>query len=483
MNELCLLSATELARRIRAGAVSPTEVVDAHIDRALEVNGRLNAIVNPLYERARSTARDATDALARRSRRDDLPPLHGVPFTIKETFAVLGLPWTAGIHARRGRVADRNATVVARMLAAGAIPLGTTNVPEAAMWMESVNPIHGRTSNPHDTRCTPGGSSGGEGAIIGAGASPLGLGSDIGGSIRMPAHFCGVPGHKPSAGRVPGTGHHPAAHGAVRRYAVCGPLARSVEDLELAMEILSGPDGEDDSIDAPPFRRLAASDPQPRRVYFYEHGQFASTPVMVNAVRRAVGALSDRGFEAVEWRPALIDSGVDIWFGAVQSASAEKFLYILGDGTPIRPFRELARLVFGGAHHTWPALATALGEVVTRGRVSPRLAAAGDKRHLLRAAIDAQLGADGVLICPAFPRVAPRHREPYLRPLEWISTGIFNVTELPVTCIPAGRDVTDLPTGVQIVGPSARDDLTLAVARLVQESLGGWRPGRGLHAV
>ncbi|MFN7954436.1 MAG: amidase [bacterium] len=482
MNELCLLSATELARRIRTRALSPLEVMDAHLDRALEVNGRLNAIVNPLFDQARDAARRATETLARR-RAGELPPLFGVPFTVKETFAVRGMPWTAGIHARRERVADGNATVVERMLTAGAIPIGTTNVPEAAMWMESVNPIHGRTSNPHDTRRTPGGSSGGEGAIIGGGASPLGLGSDIGGSIRMPAHFCGVAGHKPSSGRVPGTGHFPAAHGQVRRYAVCGPLARSVEDLELAMEILSGGDGADDAADAPPFRRLDADGPRPRRVFWYEHGQFPSTPSMAGAVGRAAQALAEHGLVAEPWRPSLLDRGVDIWFGAVRAASSEPFGHVLGEGEPIGLWRELARLPFGRSNHTWPALATVLGEVVTRGRVPAKVRSAGELRHALRAEIEARLGDDGVLICPAFPRVAPRHRAALLRPLEWISTGVFNVLELPVTCVPAGRDEHDLPTGIQIVGPFLRDDLTLAAARFVQDSLGGWRPGRGLHAV
>ncbi len=482
MNELCLLSASELSRLIRARELSPLEVMDAHLDRALEVNGRLNAIVNPLFDRARDAARRANETLVRVAA-DELPPLFGVPCSVKETFACQGLPWTAGIHARRHRIADRHATVVARMLAAGAIPIGTTNVPEAAMWMESVNPIHGRTSNPHDTRRTPGGSSGGEGAIIGAGASPIGLGSDIGGSIRMPAHFCGVAGHKPSAGRVPGTGHFPAAHGQVRRYAVCGPLARSVEDLELAMEILSGPDGEDDAADAPPFRRLPTPERGARRVFWYEHGQFPSTASMAAAVRRAVSAFTDRGLTAEPWRPTLLDRGVDIWFGAVRSGSAESFGHVLGDGAPIPLWRELVRLPFGRSHHTWPALATALGEVLSGGRVSEKIRDAGELRHALRDEIETRLGEDGVLVCPAFPRVAPRHRAPLLRPLEWISTGVFNVLELPVTCIPAGRDEHDLPTGVQIVGPRLRDDLTLAAARIVQDALGGWRPGRGLHAV
>ncbi len=482
MNELLLLSATELARRVRDRQVTPLEVMDAHLDRALAVNGRLNAIVNPFFDRAREAAERATADLDRRPSAPR-PPLFGVPFTIKETYAVKGEPWTAGILARRTRRAERNATVVERLLAAGGIPLGTTNVPEAAMWMESVNPIHGRTSNPHDTRCTPGGSSGGEGAIIGAGASPLGLGSDIGGSIRMPAHFCGIPGHKPSAGRVPGTGHHPRPTGQVRRYAVSGPLARRVEDLELAMELLAGPDGLDDSIDAPPFQRLALDDPAAVRVHWYEHGQFESTPPMVNAVRRAVGALSDRGFRTEPWRPALLDAGLEIWFGAVQSASSERLLEILGDGRTIDPFRELALALVGRSHHTWPALAAALGERVVGRGVTPKLRRNGERRHELRGEIERKLGANGVLVCPAFPRVAPRHHEPFLRPLEWISTGIFNVTELPVTCVPAGRDDRDLPTGVQIVGPPLRDDLTLAVARLVEEELGGWRPGHGLHAV
>ena len=204
-------SASEMARALRAGEVSSLELVELHIARIKAVNPVLNAVVAERYELARQEARAADEALAAAGDEEALSPLLGVPCSIKECFALEGMPQASGLVKRKDIRATSDATTVARLRQAGAIPVGVTNTSELCMWMESANRLYGRTSNPYDPTRIVGGSSGGEGAIVGAGGTPFGLGSDIGGSIRMPAFFNGVFGHKPSGGLVPGTGQYPMA--------------------------------------------------------------------------------------------------------------------------------------------------------------------------------------------------------------------------------------------------------------------------------
>src|SRR4051812_10444372 len=245
MNPVLTHSATRLAGMVRSGEVSSRDLVDAHIARILRVNPKLNAMVCDRFDRAREEAALADERLRSEGARD-LPPFHGVPCTIKEAFALTGMPNCAGLAARKSHRATRDATAVARVRKAGGIPMGVTNVSELCMWMESSNTVYGRTRNPYDQGRTSGGSSGGEGAIIGAGGSPFGIGSDVGGSIRMPAFFNGIFGHKPTGGLVPGSGQYPEAHGEGARMVATGPLARRAADLWPLTKILAGPDGKDE---------------------------------------------------------------------------------------------------------------------------------------------------------------------------------------------------------------------------------------------
>src|SRR5690348_6896948 len=232
MDNIIFASAATLARAIREKQVSSREVVEAYLQRIEAINPTLNAVVQVRAEAARAEARQADEALARGELRG---PLHGVPFTIKDTYDVAGMICTCGTKGRAANVAQQDATAVARLRAAGGIALGLTNVPELLLAYESDNLIYGRTNNPYDLARTPGGSSGGEAATIAAGGSPLGLGTDSGGSIRVPAHFCGVAGLKPTWGRVPLTGLFPPPFGTSARLRHAGPLARYVEDLALAL--------------------------------------------------------------------------------------------------------------------------------------------------------------------------------------------------------------------------------------------------------
>ena len=286
--DLCYLDATELARRIRGRELSPVEVTRAHLERIGVVNPTINAIVTP-NPRALDEARDAEAALVRGEVRG---PLHGVPVTIKDCFDVAGLRTTRGSKLFSDRVADTDATAVTRLRAAGAVVLGKTNMPEFALWWESDNLVFGRTHNPWNRDRIAGGSTGGEAAALASGLTALGLGSDVGGSVRQPAHCCGVVGLQPTHGRVPLTGHWPAT---LLRHMHVGPLARSVRDVALGLRVLTGPDGHDPyaiPVPLPPLPEVAAQLP-PLRVGVSCEGGSAPIDLEVRAtVQRAADRLA-----------------------------------------------------------------------------------------------------------------------------------------------------------------------------------------------
>src|SRR2546423_7212884 len=251
MDEIIYSSATELARAIRDKQVSSEEVVGAHLARIEEVNPKLNAVVHLTADAARVRAREADAALARG---EVWGPLHGVPVSIKDAFETEGVVSAGGTKGRAQYVPREDAVGVARYKSAGAVVLGKTTVPEISLAFESDNLVYGRTKNPYDLTRTPGGSSGGEAAAISSGMSPLGLGSDAGGSIRLPAHFCGIAGIKPTSGRTARTGHFPPMGGLLDSIWQIGPLARRVEDLWLALPLLCGNDWRDPTLPPAPLR-------------------------------------------------------------------------------------------------------------------------------------------------------------------------------------------------------------------------------------
>ena len=260
--ELHRIGASALARRIKDGEVTAEAALEHFIDRIERLDGALNAVVVRRFEQARERAREADRALARG---EDWGALHGVPMTVKETYEIAGWPTTAGIEALRGHVSERTSVAVQRLLDAGAVIFGKTNVPAYASDLQTYNDIHGTTRNPWNPDLTPGGSSGGAAAALAAGFTPLELGSDIGGSIRTPAAFCGVCGLKPSFGLISTRGHVPGPPGALARrdLSVAGPLARHVADLEQALTILAAPDEEEATawrLELPPARHRALKD-------------------------------------------------------------------------------------------------------------------------------------------------------------------------------------------------------------------------------
>jgi fatty acid amide hydrolase 2 len=474
-DDLLRRSATELAGMVKDRVISSVELVDASIRRIERVNPAINAVVATRFDAARREASAADDAVRRG---DVLPPFHGVPCTIKDFLAMEGMPQTAGLVARKNVIATSDAVLVARLRKAGAIVVGTTNVPEGGLYLETVNKLFGRTNNPWDLKRTPGGSSGGEGAIVAAGAVPFGIGSDIGGSVRIPAAFCGTIGHKGTGGLLPNTGQFPPPPQKASAFLCSGPLARHVADVMPLLRALAGPDDGDPGSRHYPLRDPADVDLKGLVVYAVEHsGRMRVSDDMKRGVRSAARALADRGASVREAKLPALGRGLEIW-GAMlhELAGDERYERILADSTgrdEIDPRLELARLLIGRSPHTFPALAICLiGRVLERFTAQrDQLAAEG---RALAAELDTLLGESGVLLYPPYTTTAPRHGVPALRPFDVGHTAIFNPLRVPITVVPVGFDGAGLPVSVQVVANVGRDHVSLAAARAIEESLGGW---------
>ncbi len=477
MNELLTVSGTELARRIRARELTSRAIVDAHIAHAERVNPTLNAIVAERYAQARDEADEADAAV---SRGDDLSarPFHGVPCTIKEAFALTGMPNSSGLVARRDVIADRDATAVARLRAAGAIPLGVTNTSELCMWMESVNRVYGITSNPYDASRTVGGSSGGEGAIVGSGASPFGLGSDIGGSIRMPAFFNGVFGHKPTGGLVPGTGQYPMAEGDATRYLTTGPICRRADDLMPLLRTMAGPDGSD-----PGCVDIDLGDPETVSLrgmtvaVVHTNGFRRPNRDIADAIRRSARALEEAGARVRPVEMPKLRRSLQVWSSALTRAGGAPYRELLGNGGDVHLGRELWRWMRRRSDYTLPSLALAAIESI-EAVTAAESASVLTLTEELRAELDQVVGDAGVMLYPPYTRPAPRHHRAVLTPLDWVYTAVLNVMQHPVTQVPTGLTSGGLPTGVQVIGPHRADHVPIAVATYLERTLGGWVPPR-----
>ncbi len=473
MDEILTMSVIEMARRIREGELSPVEALEAHIRRIEDVNPWINAVIAPRFEDAMKDARDAEDRLAKSH--EGLPPLFGVPCTMKDTYAMKGLPWAAGVWARRNLIADKDATVVQRVKAAGAIIMGKTNIPEGAMWMESYNHVYGRTKNPYDLRRGAGGSSGGEGAIIAAAGSPFGVGSDIGGSIRYPSAFNGVAGHKPTGRLVPGTGHWPPAHGPIAPYCCYGPIGRRVSDLAYILPLLSGPDGKDKIVEKRELRTIDSVDISKLKVFYYDsNGQAPTSKDVRRAVDLAAGGLAGLKIPVEFWRPEGVNKSLQIW-QAGMSQNPDPFIKYLEGDEPISLGREVVRFITRRSKITFPALGVSLIEKpgqIMKGRNQGVINMAAE----LRDRIEQKLGDNGVLICPVFSTPAPRHTWIWLNFLGLGYSGMINVLEFPSTIIPVFHREDGVPVSVQVVAGRWNDHLTLATAKLLEDIFGGWKP-------
>ena len=441
-------SLTRIAELIRSGAVSPVEVAEAHLDQIGKLNPQLNAIVT-LAPDLLEKAKEAESALQRGGH---VGPLHGVPVTIKDTIETAGLLSTSGSKLRADYIPAKDAPAVARLKAAGAIILGKTNASEMAMDYTADNLVFGRTNHPLDASLTPGGSSGGEAAAIASHMSPGGLGSDLAGSIRVPAHFCGIAGLKPGAGRVPGEGQFPPSSGPYSLGAVIGPLARTVGDLRSLFRVIVNSEGP---------RMSTLKDL--RVAWYVDDGVAPVTQETKAAVESVVSSLSDAGFVTEERRAPHVERANELWLKVFSRASVVQLRKAYA-----------GRESEGGSFVTW------------------RLSSADDtppasldeyisvwmERDQLRAEMIDWMETTPILVCPVGSTPAYKH-DTLKVTLDGVSIGAFrafsyaqafNLFDLPVVTIPAGKSKEGLPIGVQIVGRPFAEELILDVAEIVEKS-------------
>jgi amidase len=466
-DELTAKSAGELANLIRSRAVSPVEVVEAHLRRIERLNPALNAIVTlspELLDQARAAEAELING-------KQVGPLHGVPLTVKDTIDTKGLRTTSGSRLRANHIPDRDATVVARLKAAGAIILGKTNTPEMAIPYETDNPVFGRTNNPHAHRCTPGGSSGGEAAAIAACLSPAGIGSDLSGSIRVPAHFCGIAGLKPTTGRVPMDGHTPAASGPLTLGASIGPMARTIEDLLLLFNVIADATPSELSQRASPLEKGIAGLRGLRIAWYADDGIAPVTEETRAAIISTAKALSDAGLEVREAQPPGIARGAALWIELFSRAATEQL-------------REFYR---GREDEAGPQVAALLQTLPEETDLQSRIdraesvAAAVLERESLREDLLAWMKTTPLILAPvgavpAFEHGARRvevngQSISVFRAFSYAQT--FNVFGLPGVVVPAGRSAEGLPIGIQIVGRLFEERTVLAAAAVIEEALTG----------
>jgi Asp-tRNA(Asn)/Glu-tRNA(Gln) amidotransferase A subunit family amidase len=466
MNELCFLPALSMARQIREKKLSPVELAEAHLARIDDLNPKLNAYVQVDPERIRREAHAAENVAMTG---EPLGPLHGVPISIKSCMEVAGYRCEAGTRLRQGFVATQDAPLVARLRAAGALILGVTNTPELLMAWETDNLLYGRTNNPWDLSRTPGGSSGGEAAAVAAGMSAGGVGSDGGGSIRVPAHFSGICGLKPTPGRIPSTGHYPESGGPFALIGVVGPMARTVADLTVMFEVMQGPDGGDSCAAPVPLRWPGDDEVRKLRVgYFEDDGRTPVTSETRRAVQIAAEALRRAGFQVERFRPEGLNNARQIW---------KKFFVKVG-GMLIRP-------MFQGREHDMSPI---LRQFLEWSDAEPELTGeallhAWIGRDVIRGKFLAQMRDYPILLCPAAAIPAFRHGErswkidgqavSYLD--AWSYTEWFNLLGNPAAVVPVIHSEKGLPIGVQIVGKPWEEEQVLAVAAVLERECGAWQ--------
>ena len=478
MTEIALESATEIARAIRAGEISSLEMTERFIERIERLDDRTNAVVVRCFDAARQAARDADAALARG---ESSGPLHGVPVTIKESYNLVGTPTTWGFPDYAQNIATSDSDTVLRLKAAGAHFLGKTNVPVALADFQSYNDIYGQTNNPWNLECTPGGSSGGSSAAMAAGYSALEAGSDIGGSIRNPAHYCGVYGHKPTWGIVSDKGHELPGSAAPADIAVCGPLARSAEDLALALGLTAGANAREGrgwklDLPAPRHRKLADY-----RVAVWPDDEFAPVSAQTAArVQSVADALARAGATVSDTaRPQVdLDKSLDTYYALLWG--------VMGAGVPNELHEARKRDVETLAPDDQSPRARALRNAVQdhRGWVKHH-----HRRYRIRDAWAMFFEDWDILICPQMPTAAFPHDHapqmervlryegldmPYFEQLHW--AGLITVAHLPSTVFPTGPNSAGLPIGLQAVGREFDDFTTIDFCRLLAEEIGGFVP-------
>lgn len=478
-NPLILESATSLAEKIRTKQVTSEEVLKAYIERIKEVNPITNCFVDERFDDALKEAKEADALIASGKMTAEQiakeKPYLGVPFTTKDCIAVKGLIYSSGIYLRKDIKADEDSEVVQYTRESGAIPIGLTNVSELCMWWESHNHVHGRTNNPYDASRIVGGSSGGEGCIQAAVGSAFGIGSDIGGSIRMPAIFNGVFGHKPSRNIVSIEGQYPPTCSDYQAsFLGVGPMTRYAVDLKPLLKIMAHKNASKLNLDQ-------EVDVKKVRV-FYQRNCLSSPlvcdiePAIQAAMISAVGHMRRIcDTKPTELKLEKLAKSSSIWFANMKVKEDVSFgCRITGKEDNTTIFKEIFKSMFGLSKNTFIALVSALVDQGGPEPGTPEYQYFFKLRQELEDEIAAHLKDDGVLFYPTHPTVAPYHNEPILRSFNFSYTAIINVLGFPSTHVPMGLNEEGLPVGIQVIANINNDKLCLAVAEELEKAFGGW---------
>lgn len=474
-NSFLKYSPCTLAEQIRNRELKSEDVVQAYIERIREVNPTLNAVVDNRFEDAINEAK-AVDSFLQETNltKDELKakkPFLGVPFTCKESTAAKGMAFTCGLVSRKGVRATEDAAVVNSMKESGAILLASTNVPEINLWCETRNNIYGQTSNPYNYSRTAGGSSGGEASIISACGSPMGIGTDIGGSTRMPAHFCGLFGHKPTTGLISTKGLTFRTGTEGETMVTAGTITRYAEDITTFLRTLLGENqnklklGEKVNLEDIHF------------FYVLDPGDARVSPVskeIIEILLKVVDHLGTKSKSQIEKinLPGFQYS-LALWRHAM-SKEPSNFAKDLGNQEKeVSLVPEIPKLLIGQCNYTFPSIMRLIDLKV----LPPTKASWAEKETAeLREELIEMLGTNGVLLFPSSPLDASYHYASFLRPYNFAYWGIFNVLHFPVTQVPLGLSKNGLPVGVQVVSSPYNDHLCIAVAEELEKAFGGWVP-------
>ncbi|XP_060565331.1 fatty-acid amide hydrolase 2-like [Ruditapes philippinarum] len=480
-DDILLQSATTLAIKIRSRELMAEAVMDKYIKRVTELHEDLNTVVSRRFTEAIKEARALDEELDRNADDDKFSeknkPLLGVPMSVKEAFSVTGMPNSGGLVSRGSFRGESDCPVVQRLREAGAIPYCMTNTSELCMWYESANRLYGRSKNPYHTGRIVGGSSGGEGCNIASGGAVIGIGSDIGGSIRMPAFFNGIFGHKPSRGLVPDEGQFPLATGKDKDLLSTGPMCRYMDDILPMLRVMAGSNKQANLekkvdvsklciyniVDDGGSLLVSKVDPQLKQV------QAKVVHFLETSVGSTVKTITIPKFKYA----------VDMWAAKMTTSGGTTFCEYMGyEGPPINPYLEFLKWCIGQSKHTLPAIALGCVEKLDHLLEGVNRKALASFEHM-EAEVNDLLDENSVIIYPSHPKLAPYHNQPLMYPFNWAYTGLFNTLGLPVTQIPLGLSTEGLPLGVQIVAGMNQDAVSLAVAQeLVDAQIAGWvNPG------
>jgi Asp-tRNA(Asn)/Glu-tRNA(Gln) amidotransferase A subunit family amidase len=467
MDSIYFAGIAEVSGKIRTKEISPREIIDAHLARIEKLQPKLNAFVHIDAEGAR---RQTLAAEANILRGDSAGALHGVPISIKSCIDVAGWPCPAGSRLRADYVAGEDAVLVSRLRAAGAILIGNTNVPEFLMAYETDNAVSGKTSNPWDISRSAGGSSGGEAAAIASGCSMGGVGSDGGGSVRVPAHFCGISGLKPTPGRIPGTGHFPRGAGAFAWLGVVGPMARTVADVRVLFDVMKGPDADDALSSAIEARSFGEAELRGMRVGIVESDALGDVTSETKQVVDRDAALLSEQFRVEPFQLKGLEQAIELWWFFFGPMIARLFEPMVEGreaelSAMFREYLSVASLKIA------PTVDEFIGACV--------------KRDILRAKIIKQMRDVPILLSPVCAAPAFRHGEGNWQPgcgyrdtmrhAQWL-----NLAGFPGVSVPMGFSAEGLPIGVQVIGRPNEDELVLAVAEMLERARGKFKAPTGV---